>query len=149
MVQLDVVDDILQDSAMEVLREAIPHGGVQHHLPVGIERKKLWIFYQDESIFKAYDEARKRWMAPDFIARLLKKGEGPGIMITAFVNESMEWLKLSNQDIAAFNAKRSIEGKPHASTSLLTLVTTMAFIPLSMVKLARATGMETKCLSRC
>ena len=28
-------------------------------------------------------------MPPDFIGRLLIKGEGPGIMITAFVNENM------------------------------------------------------------
>ena len=51
-------------------------------------------------------------MPPDFIGRLLKKGEGPGIMITAFVNESIGWLKLSSQDMAAINAKRTIEGKP-------------------------------------
>ena len=43
------VDDIPQGSAMEVLREGIEHGGVQHQLPLGMERKKLWIFYQDES----------------------------------------------------------------------------------------------------
>ena len=52
------VDDIPQGSAMEVIREGIEHGGVQHQLPLGTERKKLWIFYQDESIFKAYDGAR-------------------------------------------------------------------------------------------
>ena len=103
------VDDIPQGSAMEVLREGIEHGGVQYQLPLGMERKKLWIFYQDESIFKAYDGARMRWMPPDFIGRLLKKGEGPGIMITAFVNESIGWLKLSSQDMAAINAKRTIE----------------------------------------
>ncbi|KAL5466926.1 hypothetical protein EMCRGX_G031089 [Ephydatia muelleri] len=33
-------------------------------------------------------------------------------MITAFVNESIGWLKLSSQDMAAINAKRTIEGKP-------------------------------------
>ena len=30
-----------QGSAREVLREAIPHGGVQSHLPVGMERKSF------------------------------------------------------------------------------------------------------------
>ena len=35
------VDDIPQGSAMEVLREAIQHGGVQSQLPVGMERKNF------------------------------------------------------------------------------------------------------------
>ena len=35
------VDDIPQGSAMEVLMEAIPHGGVQSQLPVGMEEKAL------------------------------------------------------------------------------------------------------------
>ena len=50
-------------------------------------------------------------MPPDFIGRLLKKAEGPGIMITSVVNENIGWLKLSSQDMAAINAKRTIEGK--------------------------------------
>ena len=39
-------------------------------------------------------------MPPDFIGQLLKKGKGPRIMTTA------------NQDMAAINAKRCIEGRP-------------------------------------
>ena len=54
------MDDIPQGSAMEILREAIPHGGVQHLLPVGTEGEKISIFYQD----------------PKFVGLLLKKGEG-------------------------------------------------------------------------
>ena len=54
---------------------------------------------------------------------------------------------MAKQDMAAINAKRCIEGRPHASTLLLIMFATMAFMPLSMVKLMRATGMETKCLS--
>ena len=77
-----------------------------------VPKKRLWIFYQDESVFKAYDGARKRWMPPDFVGRLLKKGEGPGIMITAFVNEQVGWLKLTRHDLHAINAKRAEEGKP-------------------------------------
>ena len=132
------MDDIPQCSAMEVLREGIEHGGVQHQLPLGMEQKKLWISYQDESILKAYDGARMRWMPPDFIGRLLIKGEGPGIMITEFVNESIGWLNLNSQDMAAINAKRTIEGKP---PSKYFTVHKGCFMPFSM-------GMETRCLSR-
>ena len=32
----------MKGSAMEVLREGIEHGGVQHQLLLGMERKKLW-----------------------------------------------------------------------------------------------------------
>ncbi|KAL5460159.1 hypothetical protein EMCRGX_G033587 [Ephydatia muelleri] len=97
------------------------------------------------SIFKAYDGARMRWMPPDFIGRLLKKVEGPGIMITAFVNESIGWLKKTWQPLML---REPLRESPHASISPLTKVATMAFMSFSMAKLMRATGMETRCLSR-
>ena len=46
-----------QGSAMEVLREAIPNGVSYQWAWRG---KALDLLYQDESIFKTYDGARKR-----------------------------------------------------------------------------------------
>ena len=51
------VDDIPQGSAMEVLREGIKHGGVQHQLPFPFSRH---IWSQDEM-----DASRFHWTAAE------------------------------------------------------------------------------------
>ena len=88
------------------------------------------------------DASRFHWTAAE------ERRGGPGIMITAFVNESIGWLKLSSQDMAAINAKRTIEGILPCKYFTAHKGCYYAFMPFSMAKLMRATEMETRCLSR-
>eukprot|EP00731_Ephydatia_muelleri_P000932 Em0001g932a len=85
--------------------------------PMTVERVAMWEIPQkviEERIMEVREgegakvqlhvDERFHWTAAE------ERRGGPGIMITAFVNESIGWLKLSSQDMAAINAKRTIEG---------------------------------------
>lgn len=106
------VDWIPPDSPLMELRRRLPRGGVPQVAPPGATAtRRLMIFFQDESIFKAYDGARRKIVPPGWVRKINKKGEGPGIMITAFINESIGWLRFSQAEYELFKQKRDEDRK--------------------------------------
>ena len=107
MVQLHV-DDILKDDAM---------GKLYHMVVCSIIY--LWALRGKHSgssnkmnpSLRLMMGVRKRWMPPHFIG----ERRGARYNDNSCVNESIGWLKLCYQAMAAINTKRTIEGKPHAS----------------------------------
>lgn len=63
------VDWIAKDSeGLMQLRRSLPNGGLPKvATPETGAQKRLWIFYQDESIFKAYDGVRRKIVPPDWV----------------------------------------------------------------------------------
>ena len=78
------VDDV-PDSLYEDLVAPIPHGGYcSVRMPEGT--KQMIIFGQDESIFNQYSLRKKVWVKKDGKRAMLPKGEGQGVMISAFMS---------------------------------------------------------------
>jgi len=66
--------------------------------------KPLFMFGQDECIFKQYTFSKKAWKGSDGRTALIPKDEGAGIMISAFVSREFGYgFPLTNEDLTRIN----------------------------------------------
>lgn len=71
--------------------------------------KRILLFVQDESIYRAYDAQKRMWKVPNHTI-LRKKGEGPGIMISGFACEHAGFLRLTREEVDEINRIRKGKG---------------------------------------
>jgi hypothetical protein len=88
-------------------RDDTPLGGALSVLCPG---RPLLSFVQDEAIFRAYDGAKKFWLKQGE-TKLGKKGEGRGIMASAFLSEQFGFVSLAEEQFLELNALRARIGK--------------------------------------
>ena len=88
-------------------RNSIEFGG---DLSINLEGKPSLIFVQDEAIFKSFDGAKKYWSS-DGKKQLRSKGEGKGIMASAFLNEQLGFFSISREQFDTINNLRQQIGK--------------------------------------
>jgi hypothetical protein len=63
----------------------MPFGGhLSIRKPIGT--KAVFIFGQDECIFKQYSFSKKSWTLPDGTKTLIPKDEGQGVMLSSFMS---------------------------------------------------------------
>ena len=83
-------------------RNAIQFGGDVSITAV----KPVIIIVQDEAIFRSYDGAKKFWKQKGR-QKLRKKGEGQGVMASAFLSEQLGFISISPERLAEINALRA------------------------------------------
>ena len=88
-------------------RNAIQFGGDVSITAV----KPVIIIVQDEAIFRSYDGAKKFWKQKGR-QKLRKKGEGQGVMASAFLSEQLGFISISPEQLAEINALRAQLQKP-------------------------------------
>lgn len=77
------------------------------------ETRPIILIFQDEAIYKAFDASRRYWQDEDG-SDLRKKGEGPGIMVSGFINEEEGFMSLSKEEFEMLQLSRQELGKPPA-----------------------------------
>jgi hypothetical protein len=56
-------------------------------------RKRIVVWFHDESIFYAHDRRKSQWVADDSSPLPYAKGEGVSLMVTDFVSADYGWLR--------------------------------------------------------
>ena len=64
---------------------------LKEHLPP-TDRKRVIVWFHDESIFYAHDRRKKGWYHKDASAKPYTKGEGASLMVADFVSADFGWL---------------------------------------------------------
>ena len=85
-------------------RNAIQFGG---DVSITVD-KPVIIIVQDEAIFRSYDGAKKFWKQKGR-QKLRKKGEGQGVMASAFLSEQLGFISISNKCTSSATTKASLE----------------------------------------
>ena len=71
------------------------------------DAKPLFMFGQDECIFKQYSFTKKAWKSSDGSMALIPKDEGAGVMISAFVSREFGYgFELNNEDLVKVDTYR-------------------------------------------
>ena len=73
--------------------------------------KPVIIIVQDEAIFRLYDGAKEFWKLKGK-QKLRHKGEGKGVMASAFLSEQLGFISISREQLQEINAQRAVLRKP-------------------------------------
>ena len=91
-------------------------GNLSVRFPIG--KKPLFIFGQDECIFKQYSFTKKAWVLPDGTRPLIPKDEGMGLMLSSFQSREFGYgLHLTDDDFRKINEEMRGESKFYSDLS--------------------------------
>ena len=102
------VDDIPREIYIRMCHECPFGGNISIRMPSS--SKQIIIFGQDECIFMQFTLRRKSWIGRNGKRGLLPKGEGGGVMVSAFKSREFGFgMELTQQQLDEINKKRKNE----------------------------------------